>query len=244
MACLMTLFLYGALQLLIKRPPTLQQRAAWLQDFSKLLLRAMGVKTTREGNFPADGMIVSNHSSYLEVIAIAAQHPAVFVAGAELASVPLLGYLATMAGTVYVQRGQGGSALKAKESIQAASNAGVPIVLFPEGTTSDGSTLLEFRGGALSQAREAGLPVTAAFVSYRLTGKNAPGASVRNDVAFWGNAQLFPHMFHLLALRGIEVNLRFANAPIAFGTGPTERKQAADEARTAVMHLGGLAIGE
>jgi 1-acyl-sn-glycerol-3-phosphate acyltransferase len=240
MTHLMTLFVYGAIQLLVTRPATLQQRAAWLQRFSTLLLRAMDVKTSCQGNFPATGVIVSNHSSYLEIMAMAAQHPCVFVARAELANIPLLGYMSTMAGTVYVQRGHGGSALKAKDSIQSAADAGVPIVIFPEGTTGDGSSLLEFRSGALGQAMETGLPVTAAFVSYELKGNNPPGSTVRNDVAFWGDAELFHHMFHLLALRGIQVNIHIADRPIEFTPGPINRKLAATEARAAVMQLGGL----
>jgi 1-acyl-sn-glycerol-3-phosphate acyltransferase len=239
-AHLITLFLCGAIELLIKRPTTLQQRAAWLQRFSKRLLHAMAIKTTCTGTFPESGVIVSNHTSYLEVIALAALHPCVFVAGAELESIPLLGYMATMAGTVYVQRGHGGSALKAKASIESAAQARVPIVIFPEGTTSDGSSLLKFRGGALGQAMEVGMQVTAAFVTYQFTQQNAPGATIRNDVAFWGDAQLFPHIFHLLSLRGIQANLRFAECPIAFTGGPIHRKQAAAEAREAVMQLGGL----
>jgi 1-acyl-sn-glycerol-3-phosphate acyltransferase len=240
MTRLMTLFIYGAIQLLITRPATLQLRAAWLQRFATLLLRAMDVKTSCEGTFPSTGVIVSNHSSYLEVMAMASQHPCVFVAGAELAKIPLLGYMSTMAGTVYVQRGHGGSALKAKDSIQSAADAGVPIVIFPEGTTTDGSSLLEFRSGALGQAMEAGLPVTAAFVSYQLNGRNPPGTTVKNDVAFWGDAELFHHIFHLLALRGVQVNIQIADRPIAFPPGQINRKQAATEARAAVMQLGAL----
>jgi 1-acyl-sn-glycerol-3-phosphate acyltransferase len=237
---LITLFLCGAIELLIKRPSTLQQRARWLQKFSNRLLRAMAIKTTCAGPFPESGVIVSNHTSYLEVIALAALHPCVFVAGSELASIPLLGYMATMAGTVYVQRGHGGSALKARASIESAAQARVPIVIFPEGTTSDGSSLLEFRSGALGQAMEVGMSVTAAFVTYQFTQHNAPGATIRNDVAFWGDAQLFPHIFHLLSLRGIQADIRFADWPITFTPGPIHRKQAAAEARAAVIQLGGL----
>ena len=56
-----------------------------------------------------------------------------------------------MAGTVYVARGHGGSALKAREGMESALNAGLPVVFFPEGTTSDGSGLLKFHGGLLAQ---------------------------------------------------------------------------------------------
>jgi 1-acyl-sn-glycerol-3-phosphate acyltransferase len=234
---LLVLLLSASLELLITRPATLPRRAAWLQRTCARLLRAMNVRAICEGPFPSSGIIVTNHTGYLEIIALAAQHPCVFVAGSELADIPLLGYMATMSGTVFVQRGQGGSALRAKASIDAAVNASLPIVIFPEGTTTDGTSMLEFHGGALSQAMATGIPVTAGCVSYRLTGNNPPGITIRNDVAYWGDINLFRHIFNLMALHGVEVVLRFAPQPIAFPATAADRKQIAAFARTAVSEL-------
>jgi 1-acyl-sn-glycerol-3-phosphate acyltransferase len=201
----------------------------------------MGVAIRTEGAFPERGMVVSNHLGYLDIVSLAAQHRCVFISKAELAETPLIGWMTTMAGTVYVERGRGGSALRAKSGLDAAASAGLPIVLFPEGTTSNGTSVLKFHGGALGQAIEAGLPITAAFVRYRLTEDNGPGVSVEDDLAFWGDeVRLFPHIFRLLSLRGIEVSLRIADQPIAFSAERLDRKQAAEEARAAVMQLGGL----
>ena len=77
--------------------------------------------------------------------------------------------MTTMAGTVYVERGRGGSATRARGGLQATADAGVPIVFFPEGTTSNGTTVQKFHSGVLSQVLDAGEPVTAAFVTYRAT---------------------------------------------------------------------------
>ena len=68
--------------------------------------------------------------------------------------VPVLGWMTTMAGTVYVARGHGGSAAKARSGMQAAADAGLPVVFFPEGTTTNGSELLKFHSGLLAQAME------------------------------------------------------------------------------------------
>ena len=76
-----------------------------------------------------------------------------------------------MSGTVYVERGHGGSAMKARKGMQAAVDAGLPVVFFPEGTTSNGSGLLKFHSGLLAQAIEGGAPVTAAYVQLRLCGR-------------------------------------------------------------------------
>ena len=124
----------------------------------------------------------------------------------------------------------------------AAAGAGIPVVFFPEGTTSDGNTVLKFHSGVLSQVLEAGESVTAAFVSYRMTEDNGPDASLSNDVRYLGDE--VGSMFKLVALRGIEVSVRIADAPIAFSVDATNRKVAAIEARAAVMQLGGVAERE
>jgi 1-acyl-sn-glycerol-3-phosphate acyltransferase len=238
---LTAIFLYGGLELIVARPVTREARAEWLHRFCMRVTRAMGVAIRIEGIFPERGVVVSNHLGYLDIVSLAAQHQCVFVSKAELAEVPLIGWMTTMAGTVYVERGRGGSALRAKSGLNAAMDAGLPIVLFPEGTTSNGASVLPFHSGALGQAIETKLPVTAAFVQYRMTQDNGPGVSVENDLAFWGDeVQLFPHIFRLLSLRGIEVSIRIADQPIAFSADAMDRRQAAQQARAAVMQLGGL----
>jgi 1-acyl-sn-glycerol-3-phosphate acyltransferase len=240
-AKLAVIFLVGALGLALKRPATREQRAEWLHRFCARVIRTMNVVAQVQGTFPERGVIVSNHMGYLDIMAFAAQHRCVFVSKAELREVPLLGWMTMMAGTVFVERGRGGSAIRARSSLQAAADAGLPVVIFPEGTTSNGTSVLKFHSGALAQVMEAGQNVTAAFVSYRLTEDNGPNVTIGNDVAFWGDdVSLFAHIFGLLGLRGIEVNIRIAAQPIEFAASFHERKQAAIEARAAVMELGGL----
>ncbi len=189
-----------------------------------------------QGTFPERGVVISNHLGYLDIIAFAALHRCVFVSKNEIRSWPLLGWMTTMAGTVYVDRGRCGSALRAKSGMQAAADAGIPLVFFPEGTTSIGSTILKFHSGLLAQEMEAGQPVTAAHVRYRLAQDNGPHLSL-DDVCFWDETPLAVHLFRLLALRGIEVELRFADSPIVFSARAADRRIAAEEARSAVLQL-------
>ena len=232
------IFLAGGLELIVKRPATREQRAEWLHRFTLRVVDAMDLTMRIEGTFPERGVVISNHMGYLDIMVFAAQHRCVFVSKAEMADIPLLGWMTTMAGTVYVERGRGGSALRARDELQAAADAGLPIVIFPEGTTSDGTTVLPFRSGALAMVLEAGQSITAAYVSYRLTEDNGPGVTIQDDVAFWGDdARLFHHIFGLLALRGVAVNIRIADSPIRFSSPEVHRKQAAIEAHAAVVQL-------
>jgi len=235
------IFLYGALELILKRPATREQRAEWLHRFCGRVVRRMDIPARVEGTFPERGIVISNHLGYLDIVAFAARQRCVFVSKAELASEFLVGWMTTMAGSVYVERGRGGSAQRAKTDMEAAAEAGLPIVIFPEGTTGDGITILKFHSGLLSQVVEAGQPVTAAFIKYRLSEDNGPDVTLRDDVCFWrDDINLFRHVFRLLGLRGIEVSIRIADEPIVFTGSAADRRLLAAEARAAVMDLGGL----
>jgi len=232
------LFAYATLELLVQRPSTRQQRAEWLHQFCMRVLHGMSVAVRLNGTPPERGVVISNHLGYLDIVALAALHRCVFVAKSEIRGWPFLGWLTAMAGTVYVERGRSGAAERVKVATQSAVDAGLPLVFFPEGTTSLGETVLRFHTGLLVQAIEAGQPITAAHIRYRLTEENGPNLSLAN-VCFWDDTPLASHVFRLLAVRGIEIEVRFADAPIAFTAEAAEhRKIAAEEARAAVMWLG------
>src|SRR3978361_2382607 len=135
-------FLYGALELAVTRPKTRPQRAAWLSRFSGRVLRAMQVTYSVNGPVPTQGAVISNHLTFLDILLHSAIRPCVFVAKVELRSTPLLGWMSMMSGTVYVARGRGGSATKAAEGMAKGVRDGLPVVFFPEGTTTVGDEIL------------------------------------------------------------------------------------------------------
>jgi len=237
-AKLVGMFVYATVELLLKRPATREQRAEWLHGFCARAVRKMGIGMRVVGTYPERGVVIANHLGYLDIVAFAALHRCVFVAKAEIRNWPLLGWMTTKSGTVYVERGRGGSAARASGGMNAAAEAGLPVVFFPEGTTSKGETVLKFHSGLLAQAMQSGQPVWAAHLRYRLTEDNGPGITLA-EVSYWDDTPLPKHIFRLLAIRGIEVEVRFAESPIAFSEEAGHRKLAAAEARAAVMHLGG-----
>jgi 1-acyl-sn-glycerol-3-phosphate acyltransferase len=122
--------------------------------------------------------------------------------------------------------------------MQAAVDAGLPVVFFPEGTTTNGSQLLKFHSGLLAQVLDSGAPVTAAYLWYSFAEENGPGVTVADDVCYWGDRNMLAHIFKFLGLRGVRAEVRFASGPIAFSSDRLHRKMAAVEARTAVAALG------
>jgi 1-acyl-sn-glycerol-3-phosphate acyltransferase len=204
----------------------------------------MGIEITVEGVFPERGAVISNHLSYLDIVVFAALHPCVFVSKEEVRKWPVVGWMTTMSGTVYVARGHGGSAMRARKGMQAALDAGLPVVFFPEGTTSNGSQLLKFHSGLLSQVTSGDAPVTAAYLRYGFVEDNGRDVSVANDVCYWGDRNMLAHIFNFLGLRGVRAEVRFAEEPIAFSSDGLHRKRAAVEARSAVAALASGAIAE
>jgi 1-acyl-sn-glycerol-3-phosphate acyltransferase len=231
------MFVLAGTELVVKRPTTREQRADWLHRFCARAMRGMGFEIGVEGMFPERGAVISNHLSYLDIVVFAALHPCVFVAKEEIRRWPVVGWMTTMSGTVYVARGHGGSAMRARKEMQAALDAGLPVVFFPEGTTSNGSQLLKFHSGLISQVVAGGASVTAAYLSYRFTEENGPDVSVADDVCYWGDHNMLAHVFKFLGLRGVRAEVRFAEEPIAFSSDGLHRKMAAVEARSAVSAL-------
>jgi lyso-ornithine lipid O-acyltransferase len=236
---LVGMFVVAGTELMVRRPQTREARAEWLHRFCARAMRGMGIEISVVGRFPERGALISNHLSYLDIVVFAALRPCVFVAKAEMQRWPVVGWMTTMSGTVYVARGHGGSAMKARQGMQDTVDAGLPVVFFPEGTTTNGSEMLKFHSGLLAQAMQGGAPVTAAYLKYSFGADNRPEISVANDVCYWGDRDMLGHIFTFLGLRGVRAEVRFAEGPIAFSSDEMHRKHAAVEARAAVEALAG-----
>lgn len=235
---LLGLFAGATWELVRDRPSTRRERAAWLHRLCERAVRRLGMRVRAEGTFPERGCLICNHLGYLDIVAIAALHPCVFVAKAEIARWPFLGWFTTMAGTVFVERGRGGSATEVGARLRAAMEDGLPVVFFPEGTTSNGDGILPFHTGLLGETLRSAAGVTAGAIRYRLLEENAAGVTVQDDVAYWGDRAMLPHLFRFLGLRGIAVEVRFGDGSIAFSDGAlTNRKVAGAEAQAAVAAL-------
>ena len=224
----------GVAEVVIRRPATRQARAEWLHRVCGHVVRGLGAQVELEGRFPEAGAVVVNHQSYFDILVLASLHRCVFVSKAEVGRWPVVGFVATMAGTVFVERGAGGSAAAASVGLRAAANDGLPVVFFPEGTTSNGEGLLPFRSGLLAEARIAELPVRVGVMRYSV--RWPAQATVEDDVAYWGDRTMLRHMARFLTLDGLRVRVRFAEEPVVFHE--EERKAAAVEVRTAMMALG------
>ncbi|MEO6922410.1 MAG: lysophospholipid acyltransferase family protein [Bryocella sp.] len=234
------LFLLGALELLVTRPKTRPERAAWLSRFAKRLLRCFDLKFSLVGTPPPSGAVLSNHLTFFDILVHSAVRPTVFVSKAELRKTPLLGWMSMMAGTIYVVRGGGGSAAKAAQGMAEGFRDGIPVTFFPEGTTGTGDQIvMPFRSGLIAQTLEAEEPMRAAFVRYDLSERDlAAGHTARQDI-HWGTQTLPQLVWAFAGLHELQASVFYAAEPIDFTPQAlANRKIAAAEARTAVRALG------
>jgi 1-acyl-sn-glycerol-3-phosphate acyltransferase len=205
-------------------------RAAWLTRFCQRLLGLLGLEVDCEG-MPAQGkLLVCNHLSYLDVVALAARSPIVFVAKRDVRSWPALGRLVASAGTIFVDRERRADVARAGHEIGEAIRQGVTVCLFAEGTSSDGTQVLPFRSSLLAPAVANGWDVVPAWIGYSLE-----EGSVADEVCYWGAMEFGPHFLNLLGKPRIVSHIRYG---VAAAPG-ADRKKLAGDLRARVSALAG-----
>lgn len=173
--------------------------------------------------------LVGNHLSYLDVVVLASRLDAVFVAKSEVASWPVLGPLCRRMDTIFIDRGSRRDITRVLEHTRSALARGDGVVVFPEGTSSEGSTVLPFLPSLLATPARLGLPVRYVSLSYSTPTDETPA---ERSVCWWGEMTFPDHFWGLLRLESIEARLVFGADPIV----AADRKRLAAELRTAVLH--------
>ncbi len=198
------------------------QGAEWLHETCARGLHAINAHLQVEGRPPTSGLIVSNHVSYLDILAYSAAVPCVFVSKAEVERWPVFGRYTRWSGSVFVRRHDRTDAARANVSVGDILKDGVPVVLFPEGTTTDGQGVLRFHSTMLQPAVDTGALITPCAISYELE----DGDPAR-EVCWWGDMTLMPHVLNLLGKKPIRARIVFGEPTVADG----DRKQL-----SAVLH--------
>ena len=204
------------------------QRAQWLHRWCLAAIRRLKIELQPNGEFPSRGLLVANHLGYLDILVLSAMHPCVFVSKQEVRSWPLFGLMAKLSGTVFVDRARSSAAHTTNAEMSDALAQGAVVVLFPEGTSSDGTRVLPFRPALFDAATKAGANVVSAHISY-----DVADGSAAHDVCYWGGMSFFPHLLRLLSRHQIRARVRFAAETRRFAN----RKLAARVTRETVASL-------
>jgi 1-acyl-sn-glycerol-3-phosphate acyltransferase len=227
-------------------------RSAWKDaaviTWSRLLLLIIGVRLDSHGQPPpvagagADGgqppvgsLLLINHTSWLDVFAIASVVPARFVSKAEIGRWPVFGWLAIVVGTLFVERGRRHAVVRTNQAVAQRLRSGQVIGVFPEGTTTDGSRLLPFHANLIQPAIDLGAPLQPVGVRFTQRGRFSRAAM------FVGDMNLMQSLWRVVTAPHLAVELHWL-PPI--DPAPSNRHAAARAARAAIAHALGVPLEE
>jgi 1-acyl-sn-glycerol-3-phosphate acyltransferase len=213
--------------------------------FHRLVCALLGVRVTVIGAPSPQRplLIVSNHVSWIDISVITALAPVVFVAKREVASWPLFGLFAKLQRSVFVDRTRRHKTPEVNTEIARRLADGDPVVLFGEGTSSDGNRVLPFRTALIGAARDALAegahldriliqPLSIAYVAFH----GLPmGRQHRPRAAWYGGLDLFPHLRGVVQRGALDAVVSWGE-PIAFAAG-SDRKAFARTLEAEVRRL-------
>jgi 1-acyl-sn-glycerol-3-phosphate acyltransferase len=188
--------------------PAEQDRA--LAGWSRKLLAILRVRVVSHNApavLPDRCLLVSNHVSWLDIFAVYAVAPSLFVAKSDIRGWPIVGRLVARVGTLFIERGSRRHARVTNERVVAALASGRLVSVCPEGTTTDGSTVKHFHAALLQPAVDAGAAVLPVALRYRERGGGPTDAA-----AYVGEMSLAESLWRIARAPGLEVELRFATA--------------------------------
>ena len=225
-------------------------RDAAIIGWSRLLLLIIGVRLQSQGDLPSPAcgrgaggegsqslgsLLLINHTSWLDVFAIAAMVPARFVSKAEIRRWPVFGWLAVVVGTLFVERGRRHAVMRANEALAGRLRSGQLIGVFPEGTTTDASRLLPFHANLVQPAIDLGAQIRPVGVRFTQRGEFSRAAM------YVGEMNLMQSLWRVVTAPYLAVELTWL-PPL--DPPPSNRHAAARAARGAIAHALAIPLDE
>jgi 1-acyl-sn-glycerol-3-phosphate acyltransferase len=216
---------FAVLRVRCRGEVSLELRARWLHRACNMIARRLSMRVSASGPLPRTGLIVSNHLSYLDILFFSSLMPCIFVSKSEVLSWPLFGILARCGGSIFVHRGRATVIDRVSSQIATALQAGIPVVLFPEGTSTDGTSVLRFFPALFEAAIQTKAPVFPSAIAYEL------GDGQEVDLCYYGDITFGTHLPTALARRDVHARILFATEAAHY----PDRKSAAAGSREQVI---------
>ena len=184
-----------------------------LKMYSKIALSILGIKVETSDYDPKDDgfLVVCNHLSYLDVLVIATKHPATFITSTDIEKTAGLGLICKLAACVFVERNKGRRTIKTfkKElsEIKQRLSLKLNIVLFPEGTSSNGEQILPFKSSFFQTAIDAQVKILPLHIKYTSINGNKLDNTTRDFIHWYGDMTFINHLFNLCLQSEIIVKL-------------------------------------
>lgn len=210
-----------------------QQRCdARVQTWAAQMLRVLGIPLQVHGEPPPRGpmLLVANHLSWLDILVMHSARHCRFVAKSDVKRWPLIGTLATGAGTLYIEREKRRDAMRVVHHVRESLLAGDIVAIFPEGTTGDGERLLPFHANLMQAAISGDAPVQP--VALRFVDL---ASGERSPVPLWlGDDTLVHSLWRTVTDRPFAAHVHFGQPQHAQGR---DRRQWAEDLRSSVESL-------
>ncbi|PCI49321.1 MAG: 1-acyl-sn-glycerol-3-phosphate acyltransferase [Alphaproteobacteria bacterium] len=196
---------------------------AWPHLVHRSMCNALNVKVETFGK-PLEGpptLFVSNHVSWIDIIVLGHIIKACFIAKKEMIGWPVLGYLSSLQRTIFIDRERRSDIAEQRKEMQERMHNGDNLILFPEGTTSDGGRVLPFKSSLFGvtenamhlqpdeQGRIQELMVQPVTIVYKRINNMPTIRSSRPNVAWYGDIEMGPHLKGVLKLLKVEVEVHF-----------------------------------
>ena len=205
------------------------QRDAIIVGWSQEMLKIFNARLRLLGNVPpatlSSVLFTANHISWLDILAINAFQRVRFVAKAEVRQWPIVGWLAARTGTTFIRRSRHYELARVSRMVSRSLRKGHCVALFPEGTTTDGTSIRPFHSGLFESAIEAEATVWPVGLRYL-----EPEGTADVGVAFLGEDSLIASMLRIVARPTTDIHLWFAPPLVAFGSTRRELAQQAQDA--------------
>ncbi|MEL0003810.1 MAG: lysophospholipid acyltransferase family protein [Rhodospirillales bacterium] len=179
------------------------------------VLKIFSLKITQLGSMRSDRptLFISNHISYLDIFVLGAVIDGSFVAKAEVSKWPIVGFMAKLQRTIFIERQRRSSTGEQRNMLQLRLEESDNVILFPEGTSHDGARVLSFKSALFAAAEREidGSPVMIQPVSIAYTTMDGLPLTraQRSTVAWYGDMSLLPHIIQFLKASRTGVTLKF-----------------------------------
>jgi 1-acyl-sn-glycerol-3-phosphate acyltransferase len=180
--------------------------------FSRPALKLLGVRIhskylERLHRGVSARFVVSNHLSYIDILAISSLMPAVFITSVEMKNAFLLGILSKFGGSVFIERRKVSGLKKEIETITQVLGNGFTVALFPEGTTSNGECVQPFKNSLFESAIKAKCDILPLCLRYTKVNNRHITINNRDSVFYYGDMTLIGHFPRLLTLKSVDLEL-------------------------------------
>lgn len=186
--------------------------------YCKIALKIFSIKVTHNilNKKIAGSLIVSNHLSYLDIIAISSVVPTNFITSTEIERTPVLGHICRLASCIFVDRRGRMNRQNELEKISSRLERGENIVIFPEATSTNGEQLIPFKKGLFESVIGRDFSISNICVQYTTLDEKPLNFKNRDKVCWYGYMAFLPHLWEMLKLKSIQMSLTLVSTENSF----------------------------